>query len=47
MDAPRHDEAPSESPDDEFFDSSVTSDGSSEDEAANAGGCSPPETYYL
>ena len=47
MDAARHDEAPSESPDDEFFDSSVTSDGSSEDEEASAGDCSPPETYYL
>jgi hypothetical protein len=46
MDAPRRDEAPSESPDDAFFDSSLTSDESSEDEA-NAGDCSSPETYYL
>ena len=46
MDAPRHDEAPSESPDDEFCDSIMTSDESSEDEA-NAGDCLSPETYYL
>jgi hypothetical protein len=46
MDAPRRDEAPSESPDDAFFDSSLTSDESSGDEA-NAGDCSSPEMYYL
>ena len=46
MDAPRRDEVPPGSPDDELFDSSLTSDESSGDEA-NAGEGSSPETYYL
>jgi hypothetical protein len=46
MDVPRCNDAPSESPDDEFFHSSLTRNESSEDKA-NAGDCSSPETYYL